>query len=128
MSYRSKLFANIFTVFLVFTVIVVVFQHRREVTYRRDVVENRLCGYADIYAKLLNDTVAVDSQRMKDVSRLMPADLRLTVIDREGNVVYESAAQPQSMDNHQNQIQRKQSHQQGHQHTGRFQRRETEAL
>ena len=42
MSYRSKLFANIFTVFLVFTVIVVVFQHRREVTYRRDVVENRL--------------------------------------------------------------------------------------
>ena len=113
MSYRSKLFANIFTVFMVFTVIVVVFQHRREVTYRRDVVENRLCGYADIYAKLLNDTVAVDSQRMKDVSRLMPADLRLTVIDREGNVVYESAAQPQSMDNHQNRPEVRQAMKQG---------------
>lgn len=101
LSYRGKLFVTIFSVFLVFTVVLVVFQHQREVNYRRDALENRLRAYADIYAEILKNN-SKDSMRFKQLHTIIPQKLRLTVINRKGRVLYESVAERGAMGNHLN--------------------------
>lgn len=102
LSYKSKLFINFFAVFLVFTVVLLVFQYHREVEYRKGVIENRLRSYADIYANILDHKVAESRDRFVVMKDLMPRDLRLTVIDRKGNVIYESCSEYKAMNNHLN--------------------------
>lgn len=91
MTYKRKLLINFTLLFAVFTVLLVMFQYNRERQYKRDLLSSRLRSYADVVSgtvdqeKQLNDTV-----RYEEILHVLPADLRLTVINRRGEVVYES--------------------------------------
>ncbi len=91
MTYKSKLLVNFMALFAVFTLLLVMFQYNREKQYKRELLETRLRSYANVVAGAVNMAHAVnDSTSFDALDRMLPSDLRLTVIDHRGNVIYES--------------------------------------
>ena len=77
--------------FAVFTLLLVMFQYNREKQYKRELLETRLRSYANVVAGAVNMAHAVnDSTSFDALDRMLPSDLRLTVIGHRGNVIYES--------------------------------------
>lgn len=91
MTYKSKLLVNFMVLFAVFTLLLVMFQYNREKQYKRELLETRLRSYANVVAGAVNMAHAVnDSTSFDALDRMLPSDLRLTVIGHRGNVIYES--------------------------------------
>lgn len=82
MTYRTKLLLNFTAVFVVFAVVLMVFQHHREVVYREQLMAARLRSYADI--------VAAQHRAGNDSALVAAPDMRTTIILRTGQVAYES--------------------------------------
>ena len=98
-TYKAKLLINFTLIFVVFAVVLVLFQQRRETTYRRELLETRLRTYADLTAaeaQLTSDTgqtvSGTDSLVRQSLLATLPGDLRLTIISRQGKVIFESDA------------------------------------
>lgn len=87
MSYKVKLLLYFSVLFAVFAAVLVGFQWQREKQFRRERLESRLQVYADMSAELhateSPDSLAAAFRRLR---RMMPEDLRITVIDYEGKV------------------------------------------
>ena len=91
MTYKSKLLVNFMALFAVFTLLLVMFQYNREKQYKRELLETRLRSYANVVAGAVNMAHEVnDSTSFDALDRMLPSDLRLTVIGHRGNVIYES--------------------------------------
>lgn len=100
MTYRSTLIINFLALFVLFTAALAVFQYNRERTYRRDILEARLESYADVMAAEAESGGAV---RLDSLTDALPAELRVTIIKTDGNVVYDSSRnRPSAMNNHLN--------------------------
>lgn len=78
-KYKRKLLFEFSVLFAVFAVIIIIFQWQREREFRKELLESRLQGYADIIA--MQDTVSVPTS--------MPW-LRTTVLRKDGTVLFES--------------------------------------
>jgi two-component system, OmpR family, sensor kinase len=91
MTYRNKLIFTISAVFVIFALITVNLGLVSEDSYRRAIIKSRLESYADMVAK--SDSVSV-------VMRYLPEDLRITIIDSEGNVTMDSSQPAPGMENH----------------------------
>lgn len=102
MKYRTKLLIYFTALFAVFTLLLVIFQYNREKQYKRDLLEARLRGYADLIAQAVEqEEETEDSTAFVSLVRVLPDDLRLTVISRRGIVQYESTDHAlEDMDNH----------------------------
>lgn len=91
LSYKQKLLLNFTLLFAIFTALLVVFQYNRERQYKRDLLDSRLRSYADMVAETVdtqhegNDTIS-----LQQITKVLPKDLRLTVINRRGDVCFES--------------------------------------
>ena len=91
LSYKQKLLLNFTLLFAIFTTLLVVFQYNRERQYKRDLLDSRLRSYADMVAETVdaqhegNDTIS-----LQQITQVLPKDLRLTVINRRGDVCFES--------------------------------------
>jgi len=106
-SLRRKLFIYYFSIFLLFMVIVLVFQYHREKKIRIDALDNRLNDMSEMVDNYIrtnaltanNNYVLIDS-----LFNLMPVpDLRITVIGIDGKVLYDSSVKDwSSMENHLN--------------------------
>ena len=91
MTYKSKLLVNFMALFAMFTLLLVMFQYNREKQYKRELLETRLRSYANVVAGAVNMAHAAnDSTSFDALDRMLPSDLRLTVIGHRGNVIYES--------------------------------------
>ena len=104
LSYKGKLLLNFALLFLLFAAILVVFQRHREREYRRELLETRLRSYADLVANSVESQgIDKDSLQFAHIVRILPSDLRLTVITKQGRVCYESGdIEPGHMDDHAN--------------------------
>lgn len=93
--YKGKLLLNFTALFAVFAAVLVAFQMHREHNYREELLYSRLRSYADIVANTI-ETQDMDkrTQELQRLARLLPNDLRLTVITRSGKVVFESDSIP----------------------------------
>lgn len=102
LTYRSKLLINFTALFAVFTLLLVVFQYNRERQYKRELLETRLRNYADIVAKNVDGAhKPLDSLELKSIAATFPDELRVTLMNRHGRVIYESYDTPvSSMENH----------------------------
>ena len=102
LTYRTKLLLNFLALFAIFTALLVMFQHNREKQYKRDLLEQRLESYADVVAKEVeNDVVKNDTLKFQNLANVLPSDLRLTVINNRGQVMFESLLHSiKEMDNH----------------------------
>lgn len=102
MRYKSKLFLYFTTIFVVFALVISVFQYYREKDYRRQLLEYRLRSYADITANAIKSIgLQNDSATLSVLVRDFDAELRMTVITDSGRVNYETGGiNPAVMDNH----------------------------
>ena len=96
LRYKQKLFLWFGVIFLLFTAGIAVFDHSRARRYNTNVLEEKL----DTYAETVNN--AVDTGEPVDsLLKLFPPDIRVTIIDRQGNVLYDNAVgNVATLDNH----------------------------
>lgn len=91
MTYRTKLLVNFTALFVIFAVVLIVFQHHRDVNHREELLSTRLRSYSDLVAGALEQQDAdLDSTAMKQLQNMLPPELRLTVVSRDGRVRYDT--------------------------------------
>ncbi len=99
-TYQNRLTLSFVVIFVVFTACIVFFDRRQTRFYRTEALEERL----DAYAELIHTVISHDPARsgLSDtLMTLLPANLRLTFIDADGNVVYDNLVDsPSSLENH----------------------------
>jgi len=105
LSFRQKLFLNFSLIFAVFTFAVLIFQFERERTFRRSNFEVTLDNIAQLSYSYFRNNEYFEGKdyRMIDSLTNLASDLeiRVTIIDREGLVVYDSeVGDVSSMENH----------------------------
>ncbi|MDA3952482.1 MAG: ATP-binding protein [Bacteroidales bacterium] len=104
-SYKRKLFFYFFSLFLIFTVIILFFQYSREKQYRVDQLNNTLYSIAQTtgnYIKINSLQAKGNWYNVDSVVRILPRhDVRITIVDLDGIVLYDSYIEDyKSMENH----------------------------
>lgn len=104
-TYRQRLFVYYFSVFLLFAIILLVFQFSREKRYKTDELDRSLdqvAGITDRYIKLNSILNTGDFSQLDSLHLLLPdQDTRITVISDIGKVYYDSSVEDESsMENH----------------------------
>lgn len=87
LSYKARLLLNFSLIFVCFALILLGFQYYREVESRKALLETRLESYADIIERQTQQDSAFALTPLRTV---LPQDLRITIISKEGKVNYES--------------------------------------
>ncbi|MCK9480318.1 MAG: ATP-binding protein [Bacteroidia bacterium] len=103
LNFRYRLFLYIATLFTVFAIGIGVFEHYREKIIKTEGLEEKL----DVYAQLIQSSLSDNSNNYKQVVQKLestfPPDLRITIIDPQGNILYDNALGNFSrMENHAN--------------------------
>ncbi|MCD4746495.1 MAG: two-component sensor histidine kinase [Bacteroidales bacterium] len=106
-SYKRKLLLYFFSVFVIFIVIVAAFQYMREKKYRISQLENNLNNITELTNRFIErrSIIANNNFRLIDtLKNIIPqSHIRITVIDFDGNVMYDSFVKNYiSLENHKN--------------------------
>ncbi|MDR2285895.1 MAG: two-component sensor histidine kinase [Prevotellaceae bacterium] len=101
MNYRQKIFLYFFLIFTAFAAGIFIVEQLREKQYKVETLKEKLDAYSDI----INTAVAQQSNRTVSDSllKLFPENIRLTLIDRHGHVLFDNAVTKTTlMENHAN--------------------------
>jgi signal transduction histidine kinase len=106
-SFRRKLFLYYFSIFLLFTVLMLIFQYHREKAIRISALDARLNDMSELvdnYIRVNSLSETGNFRLIDSIFNLMPVpDLRITVIAINGSVLYDSSVDDwSSMENHLN--------------------------
>ncbi len=104
-SFRRKIFIYFIAVFLLFTVAIMLFQLHREREFKKAQLEITLENVTEVahnYIELYNLGETGDFRRADTLVSLIPQkNIRLTIIDKKGKVLYDSfVADYSAMENH----------------------------
>ena len=98
-NFQQKLILSFLIVFALFTTGIVIFEQQHAKRYKTEALQERLDTYADgisRYMQLHGGSPGIDS-----LLSYMPANLRVTLMDRNGKVVFDNAiADPSSLESH----------------------------
>lgn len=110
LRYRQRLFLYFSVVFTAFSIGIVVVEQAREKTYKTEALEEKLEAYTDIiHAKLVQKGQPFVAQ-LKDFQQVLPADLRVTLINSHGKVLYDNSVDSfLLMENHAERVEIKQA-------------------
>ena len=90
LSFSRKLFLSVISLFLVFAICFIAYQYQREREYKIELLNTKLQDYnSRLYEQLENqplDSEIIDGY----INNHILEDLRVTLIDAQGNVVYDS--------------------------------------
>jgi signal transduction histidine kinase len=102
-TYQQRIFIYFFAAFTLFAISVLVFQYNREKSFKTQQLEARLGIISEVVnAYIKNYGISeADSSLNEIVGAIIPQDVRITLIDQEGLVMYDSfvEAYPE-MENH----------------------------
>ena len=103
LSFSRKLFLSVISLFLVFAICFIAYQYQREREYKIELLNTKLQDYnSRLYEQLENqplDCEIIDGY----INNHILEDLRVTLIDAQGNVVYDSyPSHNNQMENHLN--------------------------
>lgn len=101
-NYKQKIFLYFVFIFALFAIGIAFLEQTRERGYKTAALEDKLDDYANIVNRMMeeypNDLSQVDS-----LLRFFPPNIRLTLVDRHGTVLYDNVVQTiQNMENHAN--------------------------
>ena len=90
LSFSRKLFLSVISLFLVFACCFIAYQYQREKEYKIDLLDSQLQDYnARVHEAI--DTLPVTQKKLIEyITAHTLKDLRVTVIDLKGNVIYDS--------------------------------------
>lgn len=92
MSYKFKLLLYFTLLFTAFALLLIGFQWQWERKFRRSSLETRMEVYADMTAALYDSPTDNLSNDFRRVQEMLPSDLRVTLIDHTGKVVFEHSS------------------------------------
>ena len=100
LTYKQRLFLYFAIIFAAFTVGVVVFEQSREKKFKTRALEEKLDAFTEIiHLSLRNNRQQVDV--LDDLIRLLPPNIRVSVINKQGIVQYDNSIDDVSqMENH----------------------------
>lgn len=93
LSYKKKIFLYFLLVFAVFSAIVVMIQQNRERQYKNARLATHLNTYTEVLSSYIREHRLYAERRMeglREMLPLLPAELRISVIDRNGNVLFDN--------------------------------------
>ena len=101
-NYKQRLFLYFVVIFAIFAIGITLLEQKHERDYKTEALEDKLNDYANIVNRMLeehpNELSSIDS-----LLKLFPPNIRLTLIDRQGNVFYDNEIYSiKSMENHAN--------------------------
>lgn len=105
MEYRKRIFIYLSAIFIVFTILVLLFQYKREREFKRDQIEINLNNITELTynyierkgLKKKSDLASLDSLYLY----ISNENIRVTVLDRSGRVLYDSEVKEvMKMENH----------------------------
>lgn len=91
LNFRYRLFLYMATLFTVFVFGIGVFEHSREKAIKTEGLEEKLDVYAQLIQSSLSDNSNNYKQVMQKLEETIPPDLRITIIDPQGNILYDNA-------------------------------------
>ncbi len=97
LSFQQRLVSSFVVVFALFTTGIVVFEGQRVRRYKTEALEERLDAYATQIGRFLDSGSPAD---MGELLSIMPPELRVTLIGRDGSVSYDNRLNAASMGNH----------------------------
>lgn len=105
LSFSRKLFLSVISLFLVFVICFIAYQYQREREYKIELLNTKLQDYnSRLYERL--DSQPLDNAAVNDyINNHILEDLRVTLIDINGNVIYDSYPNhDEQMKNHLNRL------------------------
>ncbi len=104
-KFRNRLFIYYSVVFLIFVVLVVIYMFQREKKFRISTLNDELGNITQIIQNYVNSNrihTTADYHKVDSLVKLMPqSNLRVTIVNRDGTVVYDSQVKNWStMENH----------------------------
>lgn len=104
-SFKQKLFIYFFTVFTLFTISILLFQFIREKGYRVDQLNNTLQNTSQVIQNYIDlNSILINSNwdQLDSIVKILPRkDVRVTVVDLKGVVLYDSFVHDyDAMENH----------------------------
>lgn len=106
LPFSWKLFISIMSLFIVFSVCFIAYQYQREKEYKVELLNSRLQDYNDRLFEIIWGKDSIENILDKYIERHPIKNLRVTVIDLQGKVIYESTRKEDSYDKLENHIQR----------------------
>ena len=97
LGFQQRLVLSFVVIFTIFTTCVLVFEQRRVRRYKTETLEERLDAYAGQIGRYLESE---SSEKLDALLAVMPSDLRVTLVERDGHVVHDTELAAGSMDNH----------------------------
>lgn len=106
LTYKKKIFLYFMLVFTIFTIIIIAVQQNREKTYKSENFKTNLNAYAEVVSNYIRQNRFLQAAHMDSLTHileLLPPDLRITIIDRQGEVLFDNDPDaPKEMGNHLN--------------------------
>ncbi len=103
LNYKKRLFLYFAIIFAVFTIGVITFQQSQEKRFRTEALEEKLDAYAEIINAGLINRSGDSSQIIDTIIELLPQNIRLSLIDKQGNVLFDNSIKNiSSLENHAN--------------------------
>ena len=100
-AYKQRLSLYFFLIFAVFTIGIIVFEQSRETKFRTSALEEKLDAYTGIIQVSLTNYATSPQQAIDRISPLLPENLRITLIDYQGNVISDNAIEKEVLsENH----------------------------
>ncbi len=93
LTYKKKIFLYFLLVFSIFTIIIIVVQQNREKTYKADSFKTGMEVYSQVIANYIQNHRLLTNghiDSLRQVLPLLPQELRVTVINRNGNVLFDN--------------------------------------
>jgi two-component system OmpR family sensor kinase/two-component system phosphate regulon sensor histidine kinase PhoR len=97
-KYRQRLFYNFFLLFLLFSLVIIAIQYKREKRIRVDALEASLKTYIGLVDNYIHNNSYSELNKFCDV---FPNELRITIINKNGEILYDSFVEKYKiMENH----------------------------
>lgn len=104
-TFKNRLFIYYSVVFMVFALLIVSYQFKREKTYKSQQLENTLDNITEITHRYIDANNIIESREYNKIDSLLQlvplSGTRLTLINPNGHVLYDSfVTNPSTMENH----------------------------
>lgn len=90
LTFRQRLFIYFAVLFTIFTIGIAIFEHSRETTFKTEALEEKLDVYTDIISSTISRDIPFNVYELNKLQKTFPNDLRITLIDTLGNVIYDN--------------------------------------